>query len=151
MDFIGKFFGSQYVWITTFSVIVATFFHKQVEENLHGSQEIGTFLIYLFLFVIGVPANIITVVTKSPLLLVLTAIMVCVIMLFCFIGAKIFKCDLEDAIIASNANIGGPTTAAGMAISQGWSRLVGPAMLVGTLGYVIGNYLGTMIGVLLGA
>lgn len=151
MDFIGKFFGSQYVWITTFSVIVATFFHKQVEENLHGSQEIGTFLIYLFLFVIGVPANIITVVTKSPLLLVLTAIMVCVNMLFCFIGAKIFKCDLEDAIIASNANIGGPTTAASMAISQGWSRLVGPAMLVGTLGYVIGNYLGTMIGVLLGA
>lgn len=151
MDFVGKFFGSQYVWITTFSVIVASKFSNLVEENLHGSQEIGTFLIYLFLFVIGVPANIMTVVTKSPLLLVLTTIMVCINMLFCFGAAKIFKCDLEDAIIASNANIGGPTTAAGMAISQGWSKLVGPAMLVGVLGYVIGNYAGTIIGIFLGA
>ena len=150
LDFIGKFFGSQYVWITTISVIVATFCHKQVEK-MHGSQEIGTYLIYLFLFVIGVPANIMTVLTKSPLLLVLTAIMVLVNMLFCFAGAKIFKASLEDSIIASNANIGGPTTAAGMAISQGWTRLVGPAMLVGVLGYVIGNYAGTIVGIILGA
>lgn len=150
LDFIGKFFGSQYVWITTFSVIVATFMDKQVAK-LHGSQEIGTYLIYLFLFVIGVPANIYTVVTKSPLLLVLTSIMVIVNMLFCFGAAKLFHFDLEDAIIASNANIGGPTTAAGMAISQGWAKLVGPAMLIGTLGYVIGNYAGTIVGIALGA
>lgn len=58
--------------------------------------------------------------------------------------------NLEDAIIASNANIGGPTTAAGMAISQGWAALVGPAMLIGTLGCVVGNYLGTIVGIALG-
>ena len=40
---------------------------------------------------------------------------------------------------------------AGMAISQGWSALVGPAMLIGTLGYVIGNYAGTIVGIILGA
>ncbi len=150
-DFIAKFFGSQYVWITTISVIVATFFSKQVVEKMNGSQEIGTYLIYLFLFVIGVPANIMTVIEKSPLFLVLCFIMVCVNMAFCFIGAKLCKATLEDAIIASNANIGGPTTAAGMAISQGWTALVGPAMLVGVLGYVIGNYLGTLVGIILGA
>ena len=119
-------------------------------KEMHGSQEIGTYCIYLFLFVIGVPANIYTVVTKSPLFLVLTAIMVFVNMIFCFGAAKIFKFNLEDAIIASNANIGGPTTAAGMAISQGWVDLVGPAMLTGTFGYVIGNYLGTIVAVSLG-
>lgn len=150
MDFVGKFFGSQYVWITTISVIVATFFSKPVEK-LHGSQEIGTYLIYLFLFVIGVPASIYTVITEAPLLLVFTLIMVVVNMLFCFISAKLFKFNLEDAIIASNANIGGPTTAAGMAISQGWTALVGPAMLCGVLGYVVGNYLGTIVGIILGA
>ena len=148
-DFVGKFFGSQYVWITTISVIVATFFSGPVEK-MHGSQEIGTYLIYLFLFVIGAPANIYTVVTEAPLFLVLTFIMVVVNMLFCFVGAKLCRFDLEDAIIASNANIGGPTTAAGMAISLGWAKLVGPAMLVGTLGYVIGNYAGTIVGIVLG-
>ena len=149
-DFIAKFFGSQYVWITTISVIVATFFTKPVEK-MNGSQEVGTYLIYLFLFVIGVPANIMTVITKSPLFLVLCFIMVVVNMIFCFVGAKLCKASLEDAIIASNANIGGPTTAAGMAISQGWTSLVGPAMLVGVLGYVIGNYLGTIVGFIIGA
>ena len=150
LDFVGKFLGSQYVWITTISVVAATFFSGTMEK-MHGSQEIGTYLIYLFLFVIGVPANIYTVLTEAPLFLVLTFIMVVVNMLFCFIGAKLLKFDLEDAIIASNANIGGPTTAAGMAVAQGWSRLVGPAMLVGVLGYVIGNYAGTLVGILLGA
>ena len=148
-DFVGKFLGSQYVWITTISVIVATFFSKPVEK-MHGSQEIGTYLIYLFLFVIGVPANIYTVVTEAPLFLVLTFMMVVINMLFCFVGAKLCRFDLEDAIIASNANIGGPTTAAGMAISQGWAKLVGPAMLVGNLGYVIGTYAGTVVGIVLG-
>ena len=76
--------------------------------------------------------------------------MVIVNMLFCFVAAKLFKFNLEDAIIASNANIGGPTTAAGMAISQGWTALVGPAMLIGTLGYVIGNYMGTIVAIALG-
>lgn len=149
MNFVVKFLGSQYVWITTLSVLVATFADKKVKE-LRGSQEVGTYLIYLFLFVIGVPANIYTVITKSPLFLVLTSIMVCTNMLFCFIGAKLLKFNLEDAIIASNANIGGPTTAAGMAISQGWTALVGPAMLIGTLGYAVGNYLGIVVAIALG-
>ena len=148
-DFVGKFLGSEYVWISTISMIVATFFEKPASK-LHGTQEVGTYLIYLFLFVIGVPANIYTVITKSPLLLVLCFIMVVVNMLFCFCSAKLFKADLEDAILASNANIGGPTTAAGMGISQGWTALVGPALLVGVLGYVIGNYAGTFVGIALG-
>ena len=149
MNFVVKFLGSQYVWITTLSVLVATLMAESVKK-IHGSQEIGTFCIYMFLFVIGVPANIHIVITKSPLLLVLTAIIVFMNMIFCFGAARILKFNLEDAIIASNANIGGPTTAAGMAISQGWVDLVGPAMLIGTFGYVIGNYLGTIVAVSLG-
>jgi putative transport protein len=66
-------------------------------------------------------------------------------MLITFLFGKIFKFNLEDMIIASNANIGGPTTSAAMAISKGWVNLVGPAMLVGTLGYVLGNYLGIIV------
>ena len=150
LHMLNTFFGSEYVWITTVAMAAATFGEKQVAK-LSGSQEIGTYLIYLFLFVIGVPASIYKILTETPLLLVFTAIMVCVNMLFCFVGGKLLHFDLEDIILASNANIGGPTTAAGMAISQGWSALVGPVMLVGTFGYVIGTYLGILVGGLLGA
>ena len=144
------FFGSQYVWITTLSMIVATYGEKKVEK-MNGAQEIGTYFIYMFLFVIGVPASIVEIITNTPALLLFTAIMVLVNMIFCFVGGKILKFNLEDCILASNANIGGPTTAAGMAISQGWSKLVGPVMLIGTFGYVIGTYLGVIIGGILGA
>ena len=150
LHMLHTFFGSEYVWITTVSMACATFGEKQVAK-LSGSQEIGTYLIYLFLFVIGVPASISKILTETPLLLAFTGIMVIVNMLFCFVGGKLLHFDLEDIILASNANIGGPTTAAGMAISQGWSALVGPVMLVGTFGYVIGTYLGILVGGVLGA
>ena len=150
LHMLHTFFGSEYVWITTVSMAVATRGEKQVAK-LSGAQEIGTYLIYLFLFVIGVPASISKILTETPLLLAFTGIMVIVNMLFCFVGGKLLHFDLEDIILASNANIGGPTTAAGMAISQGWSALVGPVMLVGTFGYVIGTYLGILVGGALGA
>ena len=105
----------------------------------------------MFFFVIGCPASIGALITDAPLLLVLTGVMVIVNMAFCFGFGKLFKFNLEEIILASNANIGGPTTAAAMAISQGWSALVGPVMLVGTFGYVIGTYLGILVGGLLGA
>lgn len=76
--------------------------------------------------------------------------MVLINMLVTFIAAKIFGFTLEEAILASNANIGGPTTAAAMAISKGWQKLVAPSMLVGTLGYIIGTYIGILIGQYLG-
>lgn len=143
-------FGNKYLIMTTVAMAVATFGSKHVAKTA-GAQEIGTYLIYLFLFVIGVPASIKQILVNAPMLFVFCLIMVVGNMLFCFIFGKLLKFNLEDIILASNANIGGPTTAAAMAISKGWVKLVGPIMLVGTLGYVIGTYLGTIIGQLLGA
>ena len=146
----GTFLGSQYVWITLISMIFASVFEKQA-NSMNGAQEIGTFFIYMFFFVIGVPASIMEILTNAPLLFVFCFIMVVVNMLFCLIGGKILNFALEDILVASNANIGGPTTAAGLAISQGWTKLVGPAMLVGTFGYAIGTYIGIIVGSILGA
>lgn len=146
----GTFLGSQYVWITLISMIFASVFEKQA-NSMNGAQEIGTFFIYMFFFVIGVPASIMEILTNAPMLFVFCFIMVVVNMLFCLIGGKILNFALEDILVASNANIGGPTTAAGLAISQGWTKLVGPAMLVGTFGYAIGTYIGIIVGSIVGA
>ena len=129
-------------------MICATAF-PNVFSKIGGTQEIGTFLIYLFFFVIGVPASLMEIIKNSPLLLVFCTIVVFINMLISFIFGKILKFNLEDIILASNANIGGPTTAAAMAISKGWFDLVGPIMLVGTLGYVLGTYFGVFVGNLL--
>ncbi len=148
-NFIGNLFngllGNQYLIMTTLTMLLATYASNFFGE-ISGAQEIGTYLIYIFFVVIGVPASIPVILSKSPLLLVFSAIMVLVNMAVTLGFAKLFKFSLEEAILASNANIGGPTTAAAMAIAKGWTALIVPILLVGTLGYVVGNYFGIFMG-----
>ncbi|SFD68370.1 Uncharacterized membrane protein [Lentibacillus persicus] len=143
---LGGIIGDQYLVLTTLTVLVVVAFPNYF-ENIRGTQEIGTFLIYIFFVVIGVPASIAVVVTNAPLLLVFTLIIVSFNLLFSLVLGKLFKFNLEEVVLASNANLGGPTTAAAMAIAKGWNKLIVPILLVGTLGYIIGNYIGTGMGV----
>ena len=141
--------GNKYLIMPTLTMLLATI-KPEFMGNIGGAQEIGTFLIHIFFAVIGVPASIYLIVTQAPLLLVFCAIIVGMNMIVSFVFGKIFKFNLEEICIASNANIGGPTTAAALAIAKGWQAMVVPALLVGTLGYVIGNYYGIFIGTFLG-
>jgi uncharacterized membrane protein len=59
--------------------------------------------------------------------------------------AKLFKLDVYEIIIASAANIMGPSVAAPMAASLGQKKLITPGILVGILGYVIGTFIGVSI------
>lgn len=140
--------GNKYLIMTTVTMCCATFLPNTF-GNAPGANEIGTFLIYIFFAVIGAPASIVKIITESPLLLVYALIIVTINMLVSLGLGKLFHFNLEEIILASNANIGGPTTAAAMAISKGWGKLVGPVMLIGTLGYVLGNYYGVLVGFLL--
>lgn len=138
--------GDDYLMLTTITLLLVTLIPKYF-SSINGAQEIGTFLIYIFFVVIGVPASIPLIIQNAPLILLFAAIIVAVNMLISFSFGKLFKFSLEEIILSSNANIGGPTTAAAMAISRGWTKLVGPILIIGTLGYIIGNYIGTGLGV----
>lgn len=137
--------GDNYLMLTTLTLLLVILVPRYF-ERINGAQEIGTFLIYIFFVVIGVPASIPLIIQNAPLILLFAAIIVFINMLVSFSLGKLFKFDLEEIILSSNANIGGPTTAAAMAISRGWTKLVGPILIVGTLGYIIGNYIGTALG-----
>lgn len=141
--------GNKYLLITTITVLLATYFPRQMGA-IAGAQEIGTFFIHIFFAVIGVPASIYLIVTQAPLLLLFCTIIVGMNMLFSFGFGKLLGFHLEEICVASNANIGGPTTAAAYAIAKGWQAMVVPSLLVGTLGYVVGNYYGIFIGTFLG-
>ncbi|WP_339215681.1 DUF819 family protein [Ornithinibacillus sp. FSL M8-0202] len=142
---LNGFLGDKYLMLTTVTLITVTLFSRFF-ENIKGAQEIGTYLIYIFFVVIGVPASLPIILQNAPLLFVLVFIMVTLNMIISFVFGKLFKFNLEEIVLASNANIGGPTTAAAMAISKGWTKLVAPILIIGTLGYVIGNYIGAAIG-----
>ena len=136
--------SSQYLLITTITTALATAFPRFL-GNIAGSQEIGTFLIHIFFAVIGAPASVELIIRRAPLLLVFAAIIVFVNLVFSLGLGKLFGYSIEEITVSSNANIGGPTTAAAFAIAKGWHSLIFPAILVGTLGYIIGNYYGIFL------
>lgn len=149
MTLLNGLLGNSYLIMTTITMILATVF-EDFFSKLPGSQEIGTFLIYIFFAVIGAPASISLILREAPLLLLVAALIVGINLIVSLLIGKLLKFPLEEILVASNASVGGPTTAAAMAIAKGWTLLVGPALLVGTLGYVLGNYFGIFVGTVLG-
>lgn len=144
LTIITSFFGDSYLLLTTLTLIVVAIW-GDFFEKLAGASEIGTFLIYIFFVVIGIPASFATIITTAPLLFVFVIIILVFNLGLSLLLGKAFKFKIEEILLASNATAGGPTTAAALAIGKGWTGLVGPILIIGTLGYVVGNYAGTLM------
>ncbi len=150
LRFLNALLGSKYLIITVFAVIAATFFHKYISE-IRGAQELGTYFIYLFFATMSAPVSLRLLVNDAPIFFVCCFIIVVVNIIVTLVFTKLLKFNIEEAMVASNANVGGASTAAALAIAKGWESLVVPGILVGTLGNVIGNIVGIVIGTMFGA
>lgn len=144
---IGQIFGSIYLVMTAITVILVTLFPKFF-ESLEGAEEMGNYMIVLWFTTLGCAATIQDVLaTGYVLVYMMLAIIINVIVSF-GVG-RLFKGSYEECATATCATIGGPTTAAALAINKGWGDLVVPGILVGLYGYITGNYFGILVGDLL--
>ena len=149
-EFISKITNLPSVPISTFiAVIVATIFPSQLKSIIPSGEILGRLLLMLFFGSIGNSSGtIVSTFTSTGAAalcgfgLVLYAVHLSVILGF----GKLFKFDLPEILIASNANIGNSATAAALASAKGWKSKLLPAFLVGTFGNAIGTFCGLFLG-----
>jgi uncharacterized membrane protein len=135
--------------ITTFALVLAQF---RVIGRLRGTRVLGMFAVYLFLAVIGAFCDVRALGQLGRLgfvLLAFAGILVLIHGIVIFAAARIMRLDLDVAAVASQANVGGSTSALALARSLGRADLVLPAVLIGALGNAIGTYLGFTVAGLL--
>jgi uncharacterized membrane protein len=135
---------NKFVLITAVTLVLATLLARPLAK-VNGADEFGTYMLSVFLFSLGLPADLMAVVTKAPLFFVFCGIIAFTNLGFTLGVGKLLRLNLEELLLSVNANLGGAPSAAAMATSAGWPRLVLPGILMGIWGYVIGTPIGVMV------
>lgn len=111
-----------------------------------GAEALGGAMMLLFFATIGAGAGSLTALRSTGWLTAFIAIQLGVHMAVILLGGYVLAgLPMQVVLTASNANIGGPATAAAMAASRGWPHMVRPAMLTGSLGYAVGTAIGCAV------
>jgi uncharacterized membrane protein len=137
------------IFLTTLALILAQFPSVQ---QLYGKQTIGFFMILIFLAVIGTLCDFGALAQSGELagtLLLFVGLLVLIHGLVIFGVGAMFKMDWDVIAVASQANVGGNTTAIAAAESLNRPDLLIPGVLVGSLGNAIGTYIGFAVAGLL--
>jgi uncharacterized membrane protein len=137
-------FGNPFLLITLITVAFTTV-GRRWTERVQGTEELGAYFLYLFFFVIGLRADLIAVLRNVPVLFAFCLVMAVVNLVFTLSVGRLLKLKLEELLLSVNATLGGPASAAAMAIAMGWPKLVLPGLLAGLWGYVIGSFLGILV------
>jgi len=142
---LGEVLGVRPVLLLTTSALLLA--QVPAVRALRGRRVMGMSAVYLFLAAIGALCDLGVLVEASQVagtvaLMVLVAFLVHGALVFG--GGRLLGIPADVTAVASQANVGGATSALALARSLGRGDLVLPAILVGALGTAVGNYLGVL-------
>jgi uncharacterized membrane protein len=133
------------LWLTTLALLIG---QLPAFRTPRGALQLGTVALHLFFVVIGIHSRISEIVAVGIEVFLYTLLVVGVHGLVVYGVGRALRLDLATLSVASQAAVGGPSSALAVAVSRGWRGLVLPGILVGLLGYAVGNYLGFAVGYL---
>ncbi|WBL41628.1 DUF819 family protein [Algoriphagus halophytocola] len=136
--------------LTTIALILAQI---PVVKHLKGAHTLGFFIILIFLATVGTLCDLKTITSLGEVAGTLIWFVVIMVLVHGFvifgIGA-LLRMDWDIIAVASQANVGGNTTALAAAESLERPDLLIPGVLVGSLGNALGTYAGFMVAGMLG-
>jgi len=127
------------LWLTTYALILG---HTKPFSHAEGTLQFGTLLLHLFFVIIGIWSRVSQIVAVGIVVFYYTATVIGTHGLVVYGVGRLLKLDLATLSVASQAAVGGPSTALAVAVGRGWPGLVLPGIILGLLGYAVGNYLG---------
>ena len=131
--------------LTTIALILA---QLPFVQGLRGGRILGYLLVMLFLAVIGAYCDFGALAgagSAAAVLLMWVGVIILVHGGLIFLLGGILKQDWDIVAVASNANVGGSTSAPVLAASLGRPDLQLPGLLAGAVGNAIGTYLGIAV------
>ena len=136
--------GFGILFVSLLALVPANLFPRLV-PHLQGHAELGMIGIYIFLFVMGASADVWAMVGSALPITLFALVIVAVHMGFILGVGALLRFDLAELIIASNACVGGSSSAGPIAAARGWHELVTPGILCGALGNAIGTFIGVAV------
>lgn len=109
-------------------------------------MQLGNLALHFFFVVIGIWSRVADILAVGIQVFVFTVLVVAVHGVVVYGVGRMAKLDIGTLSVASQASIGGPSSALAVAVAKEWHHLVLPGVIVGLLGYAIGNYLGLAVG-----
>jgi uncharacterized membrane protein len=138
--------GSDIPLITAAVVLLATLFPRRLGALAPAGSVVSALLLQCFFAVVGAAGDVRAVLSTAPALFLFAALQVALHLAFTLAAGKAAGFSRAELLLASNACVGGPTTAAGMATAKGWKQLQVPAILAGVLGYAVATFASIALG-----
>ncbi len=127
------------LWLTTLALVVG---HLPFFSSPPGAMALGSVGLHGFFVLIGIMSRFSDIAAVGGGVFFLTVLVVAVHGLIVFGAGTLLRLDMATLAVASQAAVGGPSSALAVATSRQWRQLVLPGVAAGLLGYAVGTYLG---------